>query len=165
MTALYRVLPSPLLSLSILVLWLGLAGGVTWGSVLMGTTLALLMPVLTDAFWPDRPRIHAYGRAVRLGFLFLWDIVVANIDVARRILGPMDRLKPAFLEVPLAIEDPFVATIFASMISLTPGTVSVDIDREHAILTVHILHVDDKDEAIAAVKQRYETPLKEIFGC
>lgn len=165
MTMLQRTLPSPILSLSILVLWVGLAGGVTWGSVLMGTTLAIVLPLLTASFWPDRPRVQAYGKAISLSLLFLWDIVVANIDVAKRILGPMDRLKPAFLDVPLEIDDPFVATIFASMISLTPGTVSVDIDRERKLVIVHILHVDDQEAAIRDMKSRYEAPLKEIFGC
>lgn len=165
MTALQRTLPSPILSLSILVLWVGLAGGITWGSVLMGSTLAVVVPLLTASFWPDRPRVHQFGKAVRLALLFLWDIVVANIDVAKRILGPMGSLKPAFLDVPLVIEDPFVATIFASMISLTPGTVSVDIDRERRLIIVHILHVDDPEAAIRDMKSRYEAPLKEIFGC
>lgn len=165
MTMLQRTVPSPILSLSILVLWVGLAGGVTWGSVLMGTTLAIVVPLLTASFWPDRPQVQAYGKAISLSLLFLWDIVVANIDVAKRILGPMDRLKPAFLDVPLEIDDPFVATIFASMISLTPGTVSVDIDRERKLVIVHILHVDDQETAIRDMKNRYEVPLKEIFGC
>lgn len=165
MTMMQRILPGPVLSLSILVLWLGLAGGFSVGQFLLGAALAIVVPLITASFWPERPNVVAYGKAISLSLLFLWDIVVANIDVAKRILGRMDQLKPAFLDVPLAIDDPFVATIFASMISLTPGTVSVDIDRERKLVIVHILHVEDEQAAIRDMKSRYEAPLKEIFGC
>jgi multicomponent K+:H+ antiporter subunit E len=58
-----------------------------------------------------------------------------------------------------------VATILASIITLTPGTVSVDIDQERHMLLVHALDVTDVPAAIDTIKRRYEAPLKEIFGC
>jgi multicomponent K+:H+ antiporter subunit E len=77
----------------------------------------------------------------------------------------MDRIHPAFLEIPLDTRDDFVATILGSIITLTPGTVSIDIDRERRILHVHALDVDDPAAMVAEIKSRYEAPLKEIFGC
>lgn len=165
MTALRRLLPRPLLSLAILALWLALAPEPSLGQLLLGAILALALPPLTRAFWPDPPRIADWPAAIGLGFRVLVDIITANIDVARRIVGPLERLRPAFLDVPLDIDDPLVATILGSIVSLTPGTVSCEIDRARRVLLVHALHVDDPQAQVAAIKARYEAPLKKVFAC
>jgi multicomponent K+:H+ antiporter subunit E len=101
------------------------------------------------------------------GFFFLVcrDIVVANLVVARQVLGPLDRIRPGFVEVPLDLDDPFIATILGGIVTLTPGTVSIDIDMERRILHVHALDVPDAQALITEIKARYEAPLKEMFGC
>ena len=93
------------------------------------------------------------------------DIVVANIQVARQVLGPLERIRPGFVEVPLDLEDAFVATLLAGIVTLTPGTVSIEVDMERKLLNVHALDVPDAAALIAEIKTRYEVPLKEIFGC
>jgi len=160
-----RVLPQPLVSLMILALWVAIAPAPSLGQVLLGGAIALAIPWFTHPFWPEAPRLARPGVAVRLFLQVLWDIVVANVEVARLVLGPTDRLHPAFIELPLEIEDPFVATVLASIITLTPGTLSVDIDRERRVLLVHALDVTDVPAAIDTIKRRYEAPLREIFGC
>ncbi len=158
-----RILPMPVLSLLILGLWLVLAPAPTLGQILIGLSLALVLPWLTRGFWPDRPRLADPIAALLLTLRVLADIVVANLEVARRVLGPVGQLRPAFLEVPLDIRDPFVASLLGSIVSLTPGTVSIDI--EDGVLLVHALHVTDADAAIAEIKTRYETPLRKAFAC
>ena len=69
------------------------------------------------------------------------------------------------MQVPLDIQHEFTITLFASTISLTPGTVSADLSLDRRYLLVHSLHVTDIDAAIAEMKQRYEAPLKEVFEC
>ncbi|MBW8271157.1 Na+/H+ antiporter subunit E [Caldovatus aquaticus] len=165
MKTLRRLLPQPVMSLLIFGLWLILAEAPGRGQVLIALALAIGLPPATRAFWPDPPRLRAPGAGLRLLAVVLADIVVANIEVARRVAGPVARLRPAFLEVPLAIADPFVATILGSIVSLTPGTVSVEIDRGRGVLLVHALHVEDPAAAVARIKARYEAPLKEVFGC
>jgi multicomponent K+:H+ antiporter subunit E len=160
-----RVLPQPLVSLMILALWLAIAPAPSLGQFLLGGAIALAIPWFTHPFWPEAPRLARPGVAVRLFLQVLWDIVVANVEVARLVLGPADRLHPAFIELPLEIEDPFVATLLASIITLTPGTLSVDIDRDRRVLLVHALDVTDVPAAIDTIKRRYESPLREIFGC
>jgi multicomponent K+:H+ antiporter subunit E len=160
-----RVLPQPLVSLMILALWLAIAPAPSLGQFLLGGAIALAIPWFTHPFWPEAPRLARPGVAVRLFLQVLWDIVVANVEVARLVLGPADRLHPAFIELPLEIEDPFVATLLASIITLTPGTLSVDIDRDRRVLLVHALDVTDVPAAIDTIKRRYEAPLREIFGC
>ena len=160
-----RLFPLPFTSFAILVLWLILASSYTAGSLVMGALVAILIPLWTVRFWPDRPLVRKPLRAVSFALLVLREIVAANIVVARQVLGPLGRIRPGFVDVPLDLDDPFVATILGGIVTLTPGTVSIDIDMDRRLLHVHALDVPDPDALIAEIKSRYEQPLKEIFGC
>lgn len=164
-----RLFPQPVISVLIILLWLLLSPSPDLGNMLLAVIIALLIPLFTYRFWPDPPRLRRPGLALRLLGRVLVDIVAANITVARQVLGPPGRLRPAFMEVPLDVEDSFVATLFGGIISLTPGTVTIDIEMDEdgrpVRLLVHGLDVPDPAATIAVVKARYEAPLKEIFGC
>jgi multicomponent K+:H+ antiporter subunit E len=157
--------PHPALSGFMLLLWLLLANSVNVGQLLLGSLLAWVIPWFTQGFWPESLRMRKPLVLFKFLALVLWDIVIANLILAMRILGPQSRLQPAFMQVPLDIQEEFTITLLASTISLTPGTVSADLNMEGRYLLVHSLHVTDIDAAIAAIKQRYETPLKEVFEC
>lgn len=158
-----HVLPQPVLSLLILGLWLVLAPSPGLGHLLIALGLALGLPWVTRSFWPNPPRLANAWAALRLLGVVLADIIVANIEVARQVVGPPERLRPEFLQVPLDITDPFVASLLGSIVSLTPGTVSIEIDR--GVLLVHALHVTDGAGAVARIKSRYEAPLRKVFAC
>jgi multicomponent K+:H+ antiporter subunit E len=165
MRLLHFILPQPFITLAILGLWLALAPTFSLGQLVLGALLGLIIPWATRRFWPDRPRLARPVAGLALFVRVVIDIIVANWQVARLVVGPLDRLDPAFLEVPLDIEDPFVATLLGSIVSLTPGTVSVEIERERKVLLVHALDADDPPGMVANIKVRYEAPLKEVFRC
>jgi multicomponent K+:H+ antiporter subunit E len=160
-----RIFPRPALSVAIFLLWAALTNAASLGSLLLGALLATALPFITRPFWPDAPRLASPGTALLLAARVAVDIVLANGAVARRVVGPLDRLKPAFVEVPLDLRNPFVATILASIVSLTPGTVSIDVDQQRWVLSLHALDAPDPAALIREIKQRYEVPLKEIFAC
>lgn len=158
-------LPHPLASLALLVMWLMLNGTVAIAHVLLGAFLGWAIPWLIRALW-TRPVHLSHGMlALRLFFIVLYDIVRANITVAVLVLGPVSRLRPAFLQIPLDVKDPFAISALASIITLTPGTVSCAVSDDRRTLLVHALDVEDTEGAIAEMKTRYEAPLKEIFEC
>lgn len=160
-----RLFPLPVTSLAIFGLWLVIASSYSFGSIVMAATVAVLIPLWSSRFWPDAPRLVRPLQAIGFFLMVCRDIIAANIEVARQVLGPLDRITPAFLDVPLDTEDPFVATLLAGVVTLTPGTVSIDIDMERRILHVHALNAPDPAATIAGIKSRYEAPLKEMFRC
>ena len=160
-----RILARPLQSLLLMLLWLLITDAASLALVLLGGLLALIVPWLTQAFWPAPPRLLRPGLALRFLLVFACDIVTANWRVGRQVVGPVSRLSPALVEVPLELRDPFVATLLASVVSLTPGTVAIDLDREAWILLVHALDAPDPPALVKEIKQRYELPLREIFAC
>lgn len=169
MSALRRIFPAPALSAGVAGLWLVVASSFTLNSLLMALAVGTLLPLATRNFWPDRPRLVRPGLAITHFLKVCGDIIVANWEVARLVLGPVSRLKPAFFTVPLEVAHPFVATLLGATVSLTPGTVSVEIVRDASgratHLFVHGLNVEDEARTIATIKARYEAPLLEMFRC
>ena len=160
-----RWLPQPLLSLSLLVVWLLLGNTLAPGQILLGLFIALALPLFTVRFWPDRPRLRRPLKILIYILILLWDITLANLTVARLILGPTTRLRPAFIRMPLDLCNDFAIVVLTNTISLTPGTVSADISLDRRSLLIHALDVDDAEQMVAHLKHRYEQPLQEIFEC
>ena len=162
-----RWLPHPLMTLMLIIIWLLLVNTISFGHIILGTLLGTAIPWFTNRFWPERPRIAKPVLLLRFFFgIFLRDILVANLNVVRLILQPdISQLQPGFIAVPLDITDQMVISVLASVISLTPGTVSAEITLDRLVLIVHGLDVPDEKAAVQAIKTRYEAPLKEIFSC
>jgi len=158
------LLPAPLVSATLLAAWLLLNQSLSIGHLLLGAALAWAVPWVCERFRDDRPRIGRPGAIVRLGAVVLYDIVVSNIEVARRILGPESAIRPRFVWVPLDIRDPHGIAALAGIITMTPGTLSSDLTDDRRHLLVHAFNVDDEAALVASIKARYEAPLMEIFG-
>jgi multicomponent K+:H+ antiporter subunit E len=149
----------------LLIVWLLMANSITPGGVVLGAVFALVLPKFTQPFWPDRPRMR-FGRPF-LGYLaiVLFDIVVANFQVAWLILFRRNRdLRARWLVVPIELTTPEAITMLAGTISLTPGTVSSDVSADGRFLLVHGLDVADEVAEVARIKSRYETRLQRIFA-
>lgn len=160
------ILPHPILSVTLMVLWLLLANELSAGHLLLGALLGWAVPLYTARFWPEDVRIHRPLVLIRFALVVLYDIVVANITVARLILGPAERMQPAFLSMPLALRSEAAISLLASTISLTPGTVSTFLTADRRCLIIHSLHTTDPEELIETIRRRYEQPLKEVLeGC
>jgi len=129
----------------------------------LGAFLATFIPWFTQRFWPEKIYLGKWSTIFKFSLLVGYDIIISNIFVAKLILGKNSALKPDFLEIPLDIEHPLGLSILTSTISLTPGTVSVDLNHDRDVLIVHALHVDDVEAEIQTIKSRYEKPLMEIF--
>lgn len=168
MNALLRLLPHPLLSLLLLVCWLWLNNTLAMGHVVLGAALGVGIPWVTRRFWPEPLRVGRPLRALQYLALVTWDIVIANLQVAALIVGPLSRLRPAFVRVPLDLRTDFAVTVLASTVTLTPGTVSVEIEDAGAgrrVLLVHALRCLDAADMVRTIKERYERRLMEILEC
>lgn len=159
------LLPHPALSAMLLIVWLLLANSLTVGGLLLGAVLALVLPKFTQPFWPARPRTR-FGRTfVAYLAIVLWDIVVANFQVAWLILFRRNRdLRSRWLVVPIDLATPEAITILAGTISLTPGTVSADVSADGRHLLVHALDVGDPAAEVTRIKTRYEARLRRVFA-
>jgi multicomponent K+:H+ antiporter subunit E len=113
-----RLLPHPLPSLSVFLLWAVISNAASPGLLLLGGLLTFVVLLLTRPFWRAPPRLIRPWLALRFCADFAADVFTANWRVAWRVIGPLHRLSPAFVEVPLEIYDPFLATLLVSVASL-----------------------------------------------
>ena len=158
-----RMLPSPVLSALLFVLWPLLNQSWSPGQLLLGAALALCIPWFSERLRPGKPALRAPWAIVRLGFVVLWDIVIANVEVARRILGRESAIRPRFVWLPLTITDPHAIVALAGIVTMTPGTLSSELTPDRRHLLIHVLNVDDEAALVAGIKARYEAPLLAIF--
>ena len=159
------VLPFPVLSSALFAAWLALAGELSVGQALLAGALAFGVPLAVRPFLDHLPHLGSARTAARFALLVTWDIVLANIAVARLVLGPVARLRPVFVQVPLDLKQAHSIALLACVITMTPGTVSANLAANRKTLLVHALDCTDPDALVADIKQRYERPLMEIFGC
>ncbi|PTN12814.1 Na+/H+ antiporter subunit E [Nitrosomonas aestuarii] len=158
-----RLLPHPVLTPVLAVIWLLLNNSIEPGQILLGLALSWAIPVLTIRFWPEAVSIQKPFALVRYTIILFYDIIMANFTVARLILGNPDKLKPSFVKLPLDLTSDLAISLLANSITLTPGTLSAQLSDDHSYLLVHALNETDPETLVANIKQRYEKPLKEIF--
>lgn len=154
----------PWLSALIALSWLLLQGSLAFANVLWAVILALGLPWLLARFLGAGTGVRRVGLVGRLTGIVLWDIVVANIAVARLVLSPWRSPRPAWVRVRYTVTDERGVVLLATIITTTPGTVSCRIDTKRREILVHALDAVDPLAVEADILARYDKPLKEIFG-
>lgn len=159
-----RIVPHPLLSLTLLIVWIGLVNKVTLGNLILGGAIGIVIPMMTAPYWPDRPRLGRPLKILEYVLVVIWDIVIANVQVAMIILFRREPdIRSHWIPVPLELTSAEAITVLAGTITMTPGTVSATLSADGGAILVHCLHADDPDEVRDGIKTRYERRLKEIF--
>lgn len=164
MKLLRRIFPHPHLTILLTLVWMLLANEPSLNSLVFGLLLGIVIPFITQPYWPDRPKLRNWPMIVEYILVVLWDIVLANIAVARIILFKRDEdRQPNWISIPLELRAPEAITVLAGTITMTPGTVSCDLSAQGHYLLVHCLDAPDPDAVRDQIKSRYERRLKEIF--
>ena len=158
------LVPFPVLSAGLLVLWL-LLNGLSVGHILLGGTVALIGGWAFAVLEPPKMRLRRPLTVLRLAAFVFADIVRSNVAVARIILGlEPRRWTSGFVDIPLQLRDPYALAALACIITSTPGTLWVDFNEASGTLTIHVLDLVDENEWVRTIKGRYERLLLEIFA-
>jgi len=159
-----RLLPSPLLSLALAVLWVLLDASESGGTWLFAAVIGLAVPLLTASLRPDRARLSNPRVVLRLVGVVIVDVVSAAIQVARGVLSSHAHApRSAFVTIPLDLHDVHGLATLALITTVVPGTVWSELTLDRRSVVLHVFDVQDELAFIAHYKQRYERPLKEIF--
>jgi len=159
-----RLFPHPMLSLLLFVTWMLLVNQFKIGSLVMALILAIIIPMLTAPYWPNRPPLKRVPAFAAYVLLVMWDILKANVEVAKIVLFmPNSSIRSGWIAVPIDLKTPEAITILAGTITMTPGTVTADMSSCGRVLLIHALHAPDPDSIVADIKSRYEARLKRIF--
>lgn len=159
-----HLLPAPLLSVALFLLWLLLNQTLSAGHMLLGAILGLLIPILLRGLRPLPVRIRHPLTILRLLATVVYDSTVSNLTVVRFLMFPSQRKHAAdFVHIPLELRDPNALAVLAMIVCITPGTAWAELSRDRSMLLLHVLEVGNPQEVIDHVKHHYERPLMEIF--
>jgi multicomponent Na+:H+ antiporter subunit E len=103
------------------------------------------------------------GQTLRFLVWFLWELFLSNVRVAYDVATPGHLAKPGILAIPLDAETPFEITLFANLITLTPGTLSLDVSSDNKTLYIHAMYIDDPDTLRREIKEGLEKRLLELL--
>lgn len=127
----------------LVVLWMVMWGTPSVANFLSGLAVVVLVMMVFPFPAPvsDRAVVHPHRLLAFIGF-FALRLVQANITMARTVLSPRPRLHPAIVEVPLRCNDHMVATVVSAFVTLTPGTLTLDVREHPRSLFIHVLQYD-----------------------
>lgn len=159
------LLPYPIVSLGLCILWLLLNQAVDAGNLLLGAGLGVAAPLLARRLQPlGYPRLRAPLALARLLGMASVEVVRSCFNVSRIILfADYTKVNAAFIRVPLTLRDPYGLAMLSCLINLTPGTVWVEILEDEHDLVLHVFDLQDEAYWIETIQQRYERPLLDIF--
>ncbi|MBN1576283.1 MAG: Na+/H+ antiporter subunit E [Chitinispirillaceae bacterium] len=153
----------------VFILWLLLCMTFDWVHVVSGVVIACFISLVAGDMFVTRPYVlknpFRYLWFMYYVPLFIWECLKANIDVAYRVIHPMRPIKPGIVKVKTRLKSETGLTFLANSITLTPGTMSVDLDEENGIIYIHWINVvsTDIDEATERIVSRFERVLAKIF--
>lgn len=164
MRLLKRLLPSPLLSASLATLWVVLARSVSLGQVVLGVTLAVVVPLWTTSLRMTNVRVRRPLVVVRFIATVGYDVLMSNLDVALGVVAwRWRRPRARFVIIPLELQSPVGLASLAMVTTVVPGTVWSELALDRSAMMLHVWDVVDEEAFIARFKARYEAPLRAIF--
>lgn len=148
----------------LVVVWAAITGTFNLPNLVLGAVVASLsLWLLRDR--AGSPRLLRRVRAIiRLAGLFAYELMWSAINVATQVLSPKLVLRPGIVAVPLDLQSDLEITILANLITLTPGTLSVDVSEDRRLLYVHALDASDREALIASIKSGFEMRVREVFA-
>ncbi|WP_338470710.1 Na+/H+ antiporter subunit E [Niallia sp. XMNu-256] len=152
-----------LINIALAVIWTFLQNNYSLSSFFFGYANGLLLLYILRRFLVFDFYFIRVWAIIKLLFLFLKELVVANIDVIKIVLNPnLSNYTPGIVAVPTNLNTKFEITLLASLISLTPGTISMDFSDDSKIIYIHSIHIEDREEMIAQIHNTFERAIMEV---
>ncbi|OIO75276.1 MAG: hypothetical protein AUJ85_03540 [Elusimicrobia bacterium CG1_02_37_114] len=152
-----------------LIAWLILTWSVDWQHLLIGLLASIFVSWAVGDLFTENPwkfkDPKRYLWAVYYIIILIWEMIKANLDVAYRVVHPGIPIKPGIVKVRTKLKSDAALTYLANSITLTPGTFTIDIDKENGFLYIHWINVvsEDIDKATEVIVQKFERILEKIF--
>ncbi|QQR37983.1 Na+/H+ antiporter subunit E [Devosia rhizoryzae] len=145
--------------------WAAVTGSFSGLNLLFGGIVGAVVVTLLRNTLVRRNGLRRWRRIVSLALLFIYELFLSAIKVALVTVRPnlKTALRPAIIAVPLSVKSDGEITLLANLITLTPGTLSIDVSPDRSVLYVHALTHEDRDAVIAGIVTGFETKVREVF--
>lgn len=143
-------------------IWVAITGNFTFLNYVFGFIISFFILRLV-ASKENRKYFKIFPKVISFIFFFLYELIKANLQVAYEVLTPHFNMTPGIVKVPLDAETDIEITFLANLISLTPGTLSIDVSDNKKVLYVHSMYIKDRESFIAGIKNGFEKRILEIL--
>jgi multicomponent Na+:H+ antiporter subunit E len=151
-----------LLNLVLAIVWAMLKNSWTLLDLMTGYFIGLVLLYIFRKFLPTAFYMKRVLAVVQLIILFLKELVLSNVTVVKHVLNPKLDIQPGIFALPTELRTRFEITTLANLISLTPGTLTIDVSHDNSTLYIHAMDVPDTEAAIKAIKDSFERQIMEV---
>ncbi len=152
-----------LLNILLSALWVAITGGFSAKNFLVGYILAFMILWFVQGTGEATPYFDKVRAILFFFFFFIWELIKANFRLALDILTPAHRMEPGVIAIPLDVETDAEIVLLSTLITLTPGTLSLHVSRDRKMLFIHAMYIDDPDRFRESVKSGFEHRILELF--
>jgi multicomponent Na+:H+ antiporter subunit E len=152
-----------LLNILLAIAWMLLTGELTAENFIEGLIIGYIILWVSKAALGGTKYFKKIPKAIGFFFYFVKELIVANLKVAFDIITPKDYMEPGIVAVPLDAETDMEITLLANLITLTPGTLSLDVSKDKKVLYIHTLYLDDIEKFREEIKNGMEKRLLEVL--
>ncbi|SHI62920.1 multicomponent Na+:H+ antiporter subunit E [Mesonia phycicola] len=144
-------------------IWVAITGSFEFANYLFGFILSFIIMYVITKGRGSAKYFKIVPKLIGFIFFFLWELLKANLQVAYDVVTPTFYMTPGIVRVPLDAETNLEITLLANLITLTPGTLSLDVSDDRKVLYVHAMYLKDKQDFIDDIKNGFEKRLLEIL--
>ncbi|MFD2630904.1 Na+/H+ antiporter subunit E [Oceanobacillus kapialis] len=150
------------INLIIAFLWMFLSESYSAPSFIAGYLLGILLLFMLRRFVPDTFYLRRFMKILALLLLFMKELLSSNLEIVKLVYKRKQDFEPGIFELPIDVKSNWEITLLANLISLTPGTLSVDIAHDNSKIYIHAMHIHDREEAITSIKDTFEKAILEV---
>ncbi len=151
-----------LLNIFLALLWAAVSGSITLGSLTTGFVVGMLVLALAGRTLNEPRYLQRLWKITALFLFFIRELILSSVRVAADVLTPKPNLHPAIIAVPLDCTEDLQITLLANLISLTPGTLSLDVSEDKKTLYVHAMYASDPEALKREIKENFERRILEV---
>jgi len=151
------------INLALAVGWQALFSTFSLASLLTGFALGYAILWVLSPLYGDSRYCRKLFDIVRLALYFLWELLISSLQVAWDVITPTHRSRPGIVAVPIEAKSDLEITALANLVSLTPGTLSLDLSSDNKVLYVHAMFVEDPESIRLAIKKGMERRVLEAL--
>lgn len=151
-----------LINILLTIVWVFLTGSPDFANFTFGFILSFLVLWIITPNTKNNKYFVGVPRIISFFFYFLYEMMVANIQVAKSVISPKFKMEPGFVRYPLDAKTNLEITFLSCIINLTPGTLSIDVSEDRKVMYIHVFDLKDKDKFIADIKNGFEKRILKI---
>ncbi|MFB4164842.1 Na+/H+ antiporter subunit E [Alteribacillus sp. JSM 102045] len=151
-----------IINLIIAVIWMFMNNAWTVSGLVSGFVIGLVILYLLRGFFLGRFYFISFVAIVKLMIIFLKELILSSVEVVGQIIQPKLKIQPGIFAMDIELKKEWEVTVLSCLITLTPGTLVVDVSPDNKTLYIHAMHLPDVEKAKSDIKNSFEKAIQEV---